>query len=312
MSIHPAVSAPRRTVRRLLAATVAGVLLAAGVAPVVDRPAGAAGYSGPQPGTFTGLGFDTCAAPSDAAMTAWLKSPYRAVGIYLGGVNRGCAQPNLTKGWVANQQAAGWRIFPLYVGLQAPCSTYQRRIDPTRAPAQGREAADDAATRADALGLARRSTLILDLEHYPAGDPACTAAVDQFVSAWTLRLHERGFLAGLYTKVTSAGLRDQVAAYGRPGHGVPDVLDFARWDGVQTVADEAVPASHWAPGRRMKQYQGDHHETWGGVRINIDSNYLDLVQPAWTRQSRTAPQAPPKWGSSLSRIVARTAAVALR
>ncbi|MEU1605577.1 DUF1906 domain-containing protein [Micromonospora matsumotoense] len=306
----PDSSAPS-ALRRLITATVAGVLLAT-VAPVVAAgPVRAAGYSGPQPGTFTGLGFDTCAAPSNAAMTAWLKSPYRAVGVYLGGVNRGCAQPNLTRSWVATQQAAGWRIFPLYVGLQAPCSTYQRRIDPTLATAQGRAAADDAATKADDLGLARRSTLILDLEHYPSGDAACTAAVDGFVSAWTLRLHERGFLAGLYTKVTSAGLGDQVAAYHRPGHGVPDLLDFARWDGVQTVTDPALPASHWAPGRRMKQYQGDHHETWGGVRMNIDSNHLDLVQPARTR-SRPAPQAPPKWGTGLSRLMARSAAAALR
>ena len=26
----------------------------------------------------------------------------------------------------------------------------------------------------------------------------------------------------------------------------------------------------------MKQYRGDHNETWGGVTINIDSNWLDL------------------------------------
>ena len=28
--------------------------------------------------------------------------------------------------------------------------------------------------------------------------------------------------------------------------------------------------------RRVKQYQGGHNETWGGVTINIDRNYLDL------------------------------------
>jgi peptidoglycan hydrolase-like protein with peptidoglycan-binding domain len=28
----------------------------------------------------------------------------------------------------------------------------------------------------------------------------------------------------------------------------------------------------------MKQYQGGHDETWGGVRINIDRDYLDLGQ----------------------------------
>ncbi|MBM0235382.1 DUF1906 domain-containing protein, partial [Micromonospora sp. STR1_7] len=246
----------------------------------------AAAYDGPQPGTFTGLGFDTCAAPSNASMKAWLQSPYRAIGIYIGGVNRGCAQPNLTPSWVATQQAAGWRLFPLYVGLQAPCSTYQRKIDPTRAAAQGREAADDAVRSARGLGLWLGSTITFDMEHYPAGNAACTEAVNSFVSAWTTRLHEQRYFSGLYTPVSSAGLADQVAAYQRPSHARPDMIDFARWDGVQTVSDSALPVSHWMPGGRMKQYRGDHHETWGGVRINIDSNYLDL------RQQR---QAPPSW-----------------
>ncbi|MDG4806797.1 DUF1906 domain-containing protein [Micromonospora sp. WMMD1120] len=177
---------------------------------------------------------------------------------------------------------------PLYVGLQAPCSTYQRRIDPSRAAAQGREAADDAAGNARALGLWLGSTITLDMEHYPAGNAACIEAVNSFVSAWTTRLHEHKFFAGLYTSVTSAGLADQVAAYERPGHARPDMIDFARWDGVQTVSDAALPASYWSPGAWMKQFRGDHHETWGGVRINIDSNYLDLRQPR---------HAPPDWAS---------------
>ncbi|MFC4018631.1 DUF1906 domain-containing protein [Micromonospora sp. GCM10011542] len=280
MTISLSPPRPRRGTRRLVGA-LAVVVFAVGAALTGPaRPARAADpYYGPQPGTFTGLGFDTCAAPSNAAMKAWLQSPYRAVGIYIGGVNRGCAQPNLTRSWVTTQQTAGWRLFPLYVGLQAPCSTYQRRIDPARAAAQGREAADDAVRNARALGLASSSTITLDMENYPAGNVACTEAVNSFVSAWSNRLHDQRFRSGFYTKVTSAGLRDQVAAYSRPGHVRPDVIDFARWDSVQTVSDSALPASLWMPGRRMKQYRGDHHETWGGVRINIDSNYLDLRQP---------------------------------
>jgi len=34
-------------------------------------------------------------------MTAWLASPYRAIGIYIGGLNRGCGQANLTAAWIA-------------------------------------------------------------------------------------------------------------------------------------------------------------------------------------------------------------------
>jgi hypothetical protein len=284
VTITSALLGPRRAVRRVLAAALTGMLVAVAAVTGTGRPAQAAGYYGPQPGTFTGLGFDTCSAPSDAAMTAWLQSPYRAVGVYIGGVNRGCAQPNLTSGWVANQQAAGWRIFPLYVGLQAPCSPYLRRIDPTRAAAQGREAADDAVVNARSLGLASWSTLILDMEHYEPGDPACSAAVDAFVNAWTVRLHQSSYLSGYYTGVASGSTSDVVAAYERPGYLPPDILDFARWDGVKTVSDPVLPATYWAPKRRMKQYQGDHDETWGGVRINIDSNYLDLEQPPYPRR----------------------------
>ncbi|WP_410810723.1 DUF1906 domain-containing protein [Micromonospora sp. 067-2] len=292
----------RRGTHRVLAA-LAAVVVAAGVALTgTAAPARAAGaYDGPQPGTFTGLGFDTCTAPSNAAMKAWLQSPYRAVGVYIGGVNRGCAQPNLTADWVATQQAAGWRIFPLYVGLQAPCSKYQRKIDPARAAAQGREAADDAVRSARSLGLSLGGTITLDMEHYPSGNTACTEAVNAFVSGWTIRLHQQKFFSGYYTSVGSAGLADQVAAYQRSGHTPPDMIDFARWDGVQTVSDSALPASLWMPGRRMKQYRGDHHETWGGVQINIDSNYLDL---------RQLPAIPPGWSQptvfrNLIRVVGR-------
>ncbi|TWG22757.1 uncharacterized protein DUF1906 [Micromonospora palomenae] len=287
MTITSAPSGLRRAARRLLTAAVAGMLLATAGVAVTDRPARAAGYTGPHPGNFTGLGFDTCAAPSGAQMTAWLQSPYRAIGIYIGGVNRGCAQANLTKEWVANQQAKGWRFFPLYVGLQAPCSTYQRRIDPAQAAAQGRAAADDAVTKARGLGLPVQSTIILDMERYPAGDAACSTAVLKFSSAWTARLHDHGYLSGLYTNTRSAGLQDHVGAYAQPGHIRPDVVDFANWDGVQTTSDPTIPANYWVPKRRMKQYQGDHHETWGGVRLNIDSNYLDLEVPMTRYRSAT-------------------------
>ena len=54
-------------------------------------------------------------------MRAWLASPYRAVGIYLGGSNRACPDGNLSAAWVNSVVASGWNLLPLYVGLQAPC-----------------------------------------------------------------------------------------------------------------------------------------------------------------------------------------------
>src|SRR5690349_6203206 len=99
---------PRRPgaglLRILAAASITAPLLLWGL------PAAAAP---PQPGTYGGAGFDACTAPSSATMAAWLASPYRAVGVYFGGDNRACAQPNLTPAWVAEQQAAGWHLLPL-------------------------------------------------------------------------------------------------------------------------------------------------------------------------------------------------------
>ncbi|MEV0153387.1 glycoside hydrolase domain-containing protein [Micromonospora sp. NPDC050686] len=289
-----------RTGRRLIPALLAGVVsLAAvtGLTPAAEATttaagaggtaadasmtaAAAAGTAGPQPGTYTGVGFDACTAPSSAAMRAWLASPYRAVGIYFGGANRACAQPNLTAAWVTEQQAAGWHLMPIYLGSQAPCSLSSKRylIDPPNAAAQGRAQAEDAVAQAKAIGLARQSVLIFDMEAYRTGDAGCRTAVLSFMSAWTARLHDLGYLSGFYSSMAS-GVADQVAAYDQPGYARPDFLDFARWDGVATVDDPAIPGTYWAPKRRMKQYRGDHTETWGGVTINIDSNYLDVAVP---------------------------------
>ena len=45
-------------------------------------------------------------------MAAWVSSPYRALGVYIGGANRACSQPNLTPAWVSEQVSEGWRLMP--------------------------------------------------------------------------------------------------------------------------------------------------------------------------------------------------------
>jgi hypothetical protein len=261
--------------KRLLGALV--VALCVAPLALINGNAAAAAALPPQPGTFKGHGFDACTAPSSDAMKAWLQSPYRAVGIYFGGNNRGCAQPNLTAAWVREQIGRGWRMIPLYVGPQATCTTTTKknRIDNTRAEAQGRSTADDAVSQARLIGLARESVLIYDMEAYRTDDAACRNGVLAFMKGWTARLHDHGYFSGFYSSVTS-GVADQVAVYNKAGYVRPDYMDFARWDQVVTTADKLIPSSYWTPGRRMKQYRGDHKETWGGVTINIDNDYLDF------------------------------------
>src|SRR5437867_2073169 len=63
-----------------MAVAVAGTA-AAEPATTVSYPARASATG------YTGLAFDTCSAPSLAAMQAWGGSPYHAIGVYVGGQN---------------------------------------------------------------------------------------------------------------------------------------------------------------------------------------------------------------------------------
>jgi len=232
-----------------------------------------------QPGTFSGKAFDACTAPSTETMAAWrTASPYRGIGIYIGGNNRGCTQKNLTADWVRTQVAAGWHLLPLYVGPQSACTTTTKKnlISNAKAAAQGASSAQDAVAQARALGLAAQSVLIYDMEAYRTTDAACRKAVLAFMGAWSAKLHDLGYLSGFYSSMGS-GVADQVTNYAAPGYVRPDYLDFARWDKVATLNDAGLPAAYWSPHRRMKQYIGGHKETWGGVTINIDSNLVDFA-----------------------------------
>jgi hypothetical protein len=226
-------------------------------------------------GVFTGLGFDPCAAPSPGHMAAWRSSPYRAIGVYIGGTNMACAQPNLTSSWVHTESNAGWHLIPTYVGLQAPGNSCGcAAINPGQARAQGAAAASDAVNHARALGLGRGNPIYDDMEAYPRGGTS-TPAVRSFLSAWTARLHTLGYKSGVYSSAAS-GISDLVAVYGT-GYVEPDELWIGDWNGRQTIGDPYVPSGEWTGHQRIHQYRGGHNERWGGVTINIDNDYLDAA-----------------------------------
>ena len=240
--------------------------------------ASASALTGPSPGTFSGKGFDACTAPAQDVMDSWLgSSAYQAVGIYMGGVNRGCAQPLLTAQWVGAQQAAGWHLIPIYMGLQPHCTTSTKpyRFTAADAATSGRTAADDAVVQARALGLATGSTIYSDIEAYSTTDSACSTAVLTYQSQWTQRLHALGFFSGFYSSLGS-GVRDQVAAYYSTAYVRPDYLWFARYDGIATASDPAIPDTYWLH-RRIKQYRGGALETYGGKTLNVDRDQLDIT-----------------------------------
>jgi hypothetical protein len=276
-----------------LATAVAGVLVAS--------PAPAEAANRVTPGNFTGYGFDQCITPSQEKMDAWLtSSPYWAVGIYIAGDSRYCGddkQTNLTSEWVATQLRKGWRLLPITVGPQASCASRYKdkvRINPdpadnyAAARTQGRLEARDTVARARALGIAPRSTLWYDIEAYDISNQRCRESSLHFLSAWTRTLRNLGFVSGVYSSAASGIKALDDARALEPGRYVmPDRVWIAEWvkPGDYKQPPTANPPSllsafvrhdGWLPKRRMRQYRGGHDETYGGVTINIDTNYLDL------------------------------------
>ncbi|WP_327684632.1 glycoside hydrolase domain-containing protein [Streptomyces sp. NBC_00467] len=282
---HPSRILPRLPgVRRLCVLPTAGALVAGTVlafAPsAAAEPATPAAYpAGASATRYSGLAFDTCTAPPLSAIQAWSASPYRAVGVYIGGITRTCAQPQLTAPWVASVSALQWRLLPIYKGLQPPCGGKPTDAKISRAAAtargQGTAAAADAVAKAKALGMVPGSAVYNDIEHYTQTDATCRTGVLAFVSAWTKELHRLGYVSGVYMNL-NFGAKQLSDVYTSSSYARPDALWIARYDSVDSLKGWTnIPDVRWPLHQRAKQFKGGHNETYGGVTINIDTDRLD-------------------------------------
>ncbi|MFJ7586183.1 DUF1906 domain-containing protein [Streptomyces sp. NPDC097617] len=249
-------------------------------APVVAVPATGAPKPRSAQEPFKGEGFDTCTAPTQKAMDTWrADSPFGAIGIYIGGRARACAQPRLTARWVERQAAAGWHLMPLWVGPQ-PWHNAGTGLstDPSEADGQGREAAEGAVDAARSLGLAEGTVLYNDLENY-SDRTTWDAPVVAYLTAWTVRLHELRYRSAAYVSVSS-GVKALSAHYHQAPQAMPDVLWAARWNLSATVGDAdmglAKGTAKWSGPRRAHQFRGDHDATYGGITLNIDRSRVDV------------------------------------
>ncbi len=233
-------------------------------------------YQVPAPGGDNRFGFDACETPTLTQMRTWRQhSPYRTIGIYIGGVLRHCANAALkSPAWVTSVVIQGWHVMPIYVGPQAPCTGFRVTIDASKATADGTAAAKDAVARARDAGIPPGAPIYVDLEGWREVDPACDRAVRQYLTGWVGTLHEAGYLAGMYSPPW-AGIRVAYEGLSDPTFRNVDAVWIAAWNGVPDLLGAAkdVPASLWAGGR-AQQYRGDHDETWGGITINIDNNLI--------------------------------------
>ena len=227
----------------------------------------------PKPRSHPVNGFDSCTAPSLHTMRVWRRA-YAAVGVYIGGVNSGCAFGNLSASWMRSAAGMGWGMLPTYVGPQAPCWGYHGvTINPSQAAAEGRAAGQDAVRDARLFGLGAGSPIYYDMEAYNAAyNATCKTAVLTFLGAWDRAAAQAGYVTGVYSSQDS-GIADMQAATiaKKPGFTPPDAVWFALWDGVSSLSDGSLA---WPLADRAKQYSGNVYATVGGITLNIDRDIV--------------------------------------
>jgi hypothetical protein len=236
----------------------------------------------PSGSSWSGFAFDACRAPSQQVMDRWLtSSPFTGVGIYLGGIHRACPQRHLTPAWVTNQVRAGWRLLPIWVGPQASCTGYRHRITARpgasglydAARARAAQEAEQAVSRARALGLTPGELLFYDLEPFDTARRHCRGSSLAFLDQWTREVHRLGYRSGVYSHVRAgiALLSATDRDYARP-----DAVWYAWIDRPGTLPREHVAAPDYMRTSRVHQYALDTPVEFGGHRIAIDWNFVSL------------------------------------
>ncbi|GAA2219888.1 glycoside hydrolase domain-containing protein [Streptomyces nogalater] len=259
--------------RRYIAWGAVGVVVAAGAGIAAQTSMAATGW--PAQKTFTGRAFDTCTAPSLSAMKAWNTGYYGAVAVYVGGKNRGCAQPNLTASWVKSVNSLGWKIIPIYVGAQPPCQTGSspEKLTAATAASLGAKDAADAVAKASALRMKAGSPVYLDMEAYDIKNKACNDAVLTYVRSFTKTLRAKTYRAGYYGFTSSSAKAVATAADKKD---LPGNLWYALYDKKDTTtADWPWGAGQFTPHSRGHQYMVNSKETRGGVTLTVDRDSWD-------------------------------------
>lgn len=237
------------------------------------------------------------AAPT-TMKTWWSASPYFDVAFYLNGGHNRVNDPNLNASWIKNTSSLGYGLIPAWVDLQAPCAckygagtypnctngTYSSTIstDVNAANQQGVASADAAAQSAGGLGIAGK-IIYADIEQYdiPSTLAACGPAVISFLNGWISEVNAKGYLAGVYGSPADA------ANWNTNLSVLPQDIWVAKHDNRATIwgLNYGLTDSMWNTDQRIHQYQGTHDETWGGAKLQIDTEVEDagVIGGVWKK-----------------------------
>lgn len=235
------------------------------------------------------MGFDACSLPTTTQLQTWAtSSPYKTVGIYIGGSMFSCRSglSNLTASYVSTVLAQGWQIVPIWVGAQAPGGNFSSliSIDTTAAAAQGTTEADSAIGQMAALGIGQGTPIVYDMEAFSYTTSTYAAATQAFLSAWTTELHSKGYLSAVYSSHNEFNI--WIPSLVTPPI---DTIWFAYFfsSGVacgtscQTVYPTASAfttiSPYWQNHHRSRQTSSSFNSTYGGLTINLDEDYTDAA-----------------------------------
>jgi hypothetical protein len=219
-------------------------------------------------------GFDACQDPSVSTAKAWwTNTPWSWIGLYIGGSEMGCSQPNLSASYLNTLRGIGWRFQFIWVGAQAPCSGFGVTFssNTTTAYAQGKAEARAARSKLIGLGISNQASgtpVTFDLEAFNASACNAGAAAVSFVRGWVDQLHVApAQSAGVYGSTCASQLQSYAAVH------PPDYIWGADYDGNEhTSVMSCVSSGIWTHNQRLKQLRGGHNETWGHVTLNIDTD----------------------------------------
>lgn len=242
-------------------------------------------------------GFDRGRLPTVAQMdTWWHQSPYWAFNLYLGGASLYYKNEPLDAPWVYQVSQQGWSFILTWVGPQAPCTSFTHRItnDPFIAYLEGAAEADRAVDAALNLGFLGDKSIFYDMESYYGASDTCRTVVKEFLRGWTERLQASNFRAGAYGSPCYY-MRDWVSISPK----LDDVW-IANWYSSSyfynpnaSVWDvSCLSNAEWDNRERIRQYGGDHTETWGGISLTIDSNVIDALMNVLPYDPPAAANAP--------------------
>ena len=184
---------------------------------------------------------------------------------------------------MASVQSQGWGLIPIWSGLQAPCACkgsgttckpfpHIFASDPATAFSQGAQQADLAFDSVTNLGL-DGSIIYVDIEQYDSA--ACGSAVQAYVNGWVTEMHEDAGSgsAGVYGAPADAATDFSVASP------IPDDVWIARYDQKVTVWNlgHGLADTVWANFQRIKQFDQNLQQNWGGQSLTIDPDIEDAT-----------------------------------